>query len=133
MLTEEHGLRARVAEDRVIELLDPLPDVAEPLVIRALTLAENAQPTYVRGRTGAGLGVAAAWSAPWLAIERRGPAGGWGRAWKLSSGQTPAMLDWTKLPKASRYWAVGKPRPTEVGDLLTIPEGTNRRFDPLRG
>ena len=118
MLTEEHGLRARVAEDRVIELLDPLPDVAEPLLLRALALAENAHATHVRGRTVAGLGVVAAWSSPWLAIERRGPAGGWGRAWKLPSGQTPAILNWTALPKASRYWAVGKPRPNEVAELL---------------
>jgi len=104
---------------RLLELLDPLPEVAEPLLLRALALAEGTELVYVRGTTVGGKRVVAAWSTPWLAIERTGPAGAWGRAWKLAAGQAPGMLDWEQMPKATRYWSAGKPRPEEVVELLS--------------
>jgi len=131
LLTDEYHLRARVIDDRIIELLDPLPEVAEPLLLRALALAGDAGRLYVRGTTTGGKRVVAASSPPWLVIERTGPAGSWGRVWKLAPGQTPALLDWEHLPKASRSWAAGKPRPPEVSELLPQIDLPNRERPPV--
>lgn len=94
--------------------------VAEPRLILALGLAGEEGPIFVRGRNSEGRAVVAVWCAPWLAIERAGPAGRWGRAWKLARGQTPGMLRWDDLPKASLDWSAGRARPREVADLLAL-------------
>lgn len=120
LLGDDHRLAATVTDGPIIELHDPLDGVAEPRLILALGLADEQGPIFVRGRNSQGRAVVAGWCAPWLAIERAGPAGRWGRAWKLAHGQTPAMLRWDDLPKATRDWAAGRTRPDEVADLLAL-------------
>ena len=66
--------------------------------------------------------VIAAWYRPWLGIERTGPAGNWGRAFKLRAGQTPAMLEWDDLPKAACNWAAGQSPPADIANLLALVE-----------
>jgi hypothetical protein len=118
LLADEYRLRASVADGVIIELAEPMDGVAEPRLIVALGLSGDAGPVYVRGRDSNGRQVLGAWCAPWFAIERAAPAGRSGRAWRLGSHQTPGMLVWDDLPKATCSWFGGQPRPDEITDLL---------------
>jgi hypothetical protein len=120
LLDDEHGLKATVTDEVIIELEDPLDGVAEPRLILALTLSGDHGPVYVRGRDSNGRQVIGAWCAPWFAVEREAPAGAIGRAWRLGTGQTPAMLAWDDLPKPTYSWFGGQPRPDEVTELLGV-------------
>lgn len=122
LLDEEHDVAATVSDGVIIDLRQPLDGWAEPRLLLALALADEDGPVYVRGHTSQGRAVLAAWCRPWLAIERAGPAGNWGRAFKLRAGQTPAMLEWDDLPKATCNWAAGQHRPADIADLLTLVE-----------
>jgi hypothetical protein len=120
LLADDQRLAASVTGGQIIDLHDPLDGIAEARLLLALSFADDEGPIYVRGRTTRGSPVVAAWCAPWLAIERTGPAGRWGRAWKLALGQTPGMLRWDDLPKATRDWSAGQARPDEIADLLAL-------------
>ena len=120
LLGDEHNLAATITDGVIVELEDPIEGVAEARLILTLALAEDSGPVYVRGRNLDGQQVVAAWCAPWLAIERTGRAGPFGRAWKLAPGQTPAMLPWDNLPRATCSWFGGEPRPVMIADLLGL-------------
>jgi hypothetical protein len=120
LLSDEYGFVTIVTDGVVVELQDPIEGVAEPRLLLGLALSGDAGPVYVRGRTSDGRRVVGAWCEPWLAIERDGPAGKFGRAWKLATRQTPGMLGWEDMPKTTRSWLAGEPRPSEVADLLGL-------------
>jgi hypothetical protein len=119
LLIQEHEVSATVT-DGVIQLEDPIEGVPVPRLLRALTLAADPGPVFVRGRDHKGHQIVAAWCEPWLAIEQTAPAGPFGRAWKLAPEQTPAMLEWEDMPKPTCSWFGGQPRPNEVTDLLGL-------------
>lgn len=73
LLDEDHGLKATVTNEVIIELEDPLDGVAEPRIILALALSGDHGPNYVRGRDSNGRQVIGAWCAPWFAVERAAP------------------------------------------------------------
>lgn len=125
LLAEDHGVAATVTDGEIVDLRDPLDPVAEPLLLLTLALTEEDGPVYVRARTSQDRPVLGAWCKPWLTIEREGPAGRWGRAWRLGSTQTPAMLRWDDLPRAACAWAAGQTRPDEVADLLALIESSD--------
>jgi len=54
LLDDEHGLKATVTDEVIIELEDPLDGVAEPRLILALALSGDHGPAYVRGRDSNG-------------------------------------------------------------------------------
>lgn len=120
LLTDEHSLTASVTDGVIIELHDPVEGVAEPRLLLALGLAKDSGPVYCRAHSDDGRRILGAWCAPWLAIEREGPVGAIGRAWKLGSGQTPAMLEWDDLPKGAHAWFGGQPRPEHAAELLGL-------------
>ncbi|MGA2165761.1 MAG: hypothetical protein ABSH36_15020 [Solirubrobacteraceae bacterium] len=120
LIDDEHGLKATVTDEVIIELEDPLDGVAEPRLILALALSGDHGPVYVRGRDPNGRQVIGAWCAPWFAVEREASAGAIGRAWRLGTVQTPAMLAWDDLPKPTYSWFGGQPRPDEVTELLEV-------------
>lgn len=118
LLAEETGEEATVDDELTIVLMDPLPNVPEPTLIRVLGLIHDDGPVYVRGTTVDGRKTLAGWCAPLLAIEKIGPAGPNGRAWRLLKGQMPAMLDVTDLGRSDLAWMPNQPRPAEVDDVL---------------
>jgi hypothetical protein len=119
LLVEEDKFAATVI-DGVIQLDDPIEGIPVPRLLRALTLAANPGPVFVRGRDHNGREIVAAWCQPWLAIEQTASAGPVGRAWKLAPEQTPAMLEWEDMPKPTYSWFGGQPRPNEVTELLGL-------------
>jgi hypothetical protein len=92
---------------KVAELGEPIDGVAEARLLLALQLPGDSGPVYARGYGPSGRRIVGVWSAPWLAVERDGAAGPFGRAWKLGPAQTPGMLAWDDLPKATLSWSAG--------------------------
>ena len=120
-LWDEDGILAEVSGGVVVEILQPLSRVPEPLLMRALLYTRDDGPVFVRGTIESGPAVTTSWCKPWLIIERQAASGKpFGRAWKLSSGVAPGMLDLEDLRRADLDWFGGEPRPEEVRDILQL-------------
>ncbi len=124
LLKEEAGRGANAIDDRIIELEEPLAGAAEPILLLALRFADDlVGPICVRGHAPDGREIIACWRGPWLVIERVGPNGSFGRAWRLPTGQTPGMLQWDELPKATHSWYAGQPVPEVAEQVLAAARG----------
>lgn len=120
ILADEHDEQASVDAEGTIVLHGALSPVPEPMLIRVLALTQDEGPVFVRGTTADGKNALAGWCAPLLVVQKVGPAGPHGRAWKLSKGQTPAMLDLADLPSSDSWWGGRQSRPSDVDGLLGL-------------
>jgi hypothetical protein len=118
LLADEHGEAAIVEDGVTIVLQEPVPPFFTPALIRALGLAHDDGPVYVRATTTTGRHVVGGWCRPLLAEEQVGPAGPFGRAWRLLPGEAPSTVDPMDLPPGDYNWAANQPRPPDVEDLL---------------
>jgi hypothetical protein len=123
LLAEDFDLPAHRVGDATIALDDPVEArVPEPAVIRALSLAGELGPVFVRARTEDGRPVLGAWCAPWLAVERTAVNGKQRvRAWRTNAG-LHGFVGVFELPRADASNIAGYPRPSEVGDLLAMAD-----------
>lgn len=124
LLAEEDEIGAHVVGQTTIVLDEPLGGAPEPMLVRALRLANETGPVFARGVTEEGRAVLAAWCAPVLVVER------WTkvdkpmlRIWELPVGATLGTFQGMSLmPKATRTIAAGGGRPGDVAELLELAD-----------
>ncbi|MGC1850831.1 MAG: hypothetical protein WA687_00155, partial [Solirubrobacterales bacterium] len=123
LLAGEYELEAGVDAAGAIAFARPLPDAPQPLMLRALGLADLPGPVVARGRTGRGIEVVACWRAPHLVFEYRGQRS-WGRLYRLPDNSSPlsyAGFD-DRLPAPVERWELGEPPSAEAAELLAAAD-----------
>jgi hypothetical protein len=123
LLEDDYEIEAQVGPDGVIELLEPVPPRAEPMLCRALGLSNEDGPVMASGVSHDDTRVIAAWSAPHLVIEKRSTRR-WGDLYQLPETLSP--LNYTgydcDLPRRTASWQGDEPLPAAAGDLLSLFE-----------
>jgi hypothetical protein len=123
LLEDDWEIEARVGPEGVIELLEPIPARAEPLLCRALGLSNEDGPVAATGAFRGNARAVAIWSAPHLVIEKRSTRR-WGDLYELPESLSPLTFTSfeSELPRPTASWQGDEPPPATAADLLSVFE-----------